>query len=217
MPRRCPCPPRYRYVRGLGATPVLPSGRELAAIFAVTLMRTGQKNPSIETAREFAARWGFKDDYAFMNDPTVRAALRAQRDGKFGHTPAGFVRLRHVTKDARLIPTIIEQGLVADPRTDSESPNHVFFFVEDPNPGARYWGSTSSSWVTMDVPLQWSGWRSSIGTRMPYRRQAGEVETLTEAPPPGGTVGIWGAVPPEFLSSVNGVPVRDFLHALRNT
>lgn len=208
MSRRCYCPSRYRYVRGLGAS-ALPPARELAAIFAVIFMQTGQRSPSVETTKRLAAYWGFADEYALMNDPTVRAALDAQRTGKFGPVPAGFVRLRHTTQDARLLPAIIEQGLVADPRTQSESPNHVFFFVEDPNPRARYWGSPSASWVTVDVPLQWSGWGGSIGTRL-------DREGLREVPPPGNTVGIWGAVPSVFLSSVNGVPVQDFLNALHD-
>lgn len=149
----------------------------------------------------------------------IRSALDDQEDNRFlPPVPSNTSRLLHsilrlpegITSQVPVLRSIIDRGLVASPEgvgRHSEAPGLVFFVTFDPsNPGERY--NKYNSWVVFDVPHDWEGWAGNVGGSFDYRWG------LYDPPRPGGVVGIWNAVPPQFLVGVNGVPVDAFLRGL---
>lgn len=195
----------------------------LAAIFAG--WQAGDGRPflrSVDALSRIASAFGMNEDDLF-NDKAklnaLREAARYQDENRFlPPVPANASRLLHsilklpegITSQVPVLESVIERGLVASPEgvgRHSEAPGLVFFVAFDPSdPGARY--NKYNSWVIFDVPHEWDGWGGSVGASYDYRRG------LYDPPRTGGVVGIWNAVPPQFLVGVNGVPVSDYMRGL---
>lgn len=64
----------------------------------------------------------------------------------------------------------------------------------------------------MDIPDDWEGWGGAVGAWARYGHD-GRLK-LTERPRPGGVVGIYNAVPAEFIVGVNGVTPKEYTDGL---
>jgi len=191
----------------------------LASIFAGWQAGEGDPTQSLDLVERIAPVFGLTEDELLDNRQMIdslRDAHEAQRENALlPPVPPNATRLIHSilklpssdVSEADVLSSIIEKGLVASPEGAgkySEAPGLVFFVAFDPSdPGARY--NKYTSWVVFDVPHDWEGWGGAVGASFTYDRG------LYDPPHPGGVVGIWKAVPPEFLVGVNGVPVADYL------
>ncbi len=194
----------------------------LAAVFAGMQAGAGAPRMDPYLLERIAPSLGTTVDDLFADRKkldAVRKALRVHDENRLlPPTPARSSRLVHsilklpsdVDSEIPVLLSIIKDGLVASPEgigRHSEAPGLVFFVAFDPeDPAARY--NKYNSWVVFDVPHDWDGWGGATGAWYTYGRG------LSDPPRPGGVVGIWNRVPPEFLVGVNGVPVDDFLKGL---
>ncbi len=191
----------------------------LASIFAGWQAGEGDPMQSFDPMERIAPVFGLTEDELFDSSEKVdslRDASDAQRENALlPPVPPNATRLVHsilrraegMKSEADVLSSIIAKGLVASPEGAgkySEAPELVFFVAFDPrDPGARY--NKYTSWVVFDVPHDWEGWGGAVGASFMYDRG------LYDPPRPGGVVGIWKAVPAEFLVGVNGVPVDMYL------
>jgi hypothetical protein len=191
----------------------------LASIFAGWQAGEGDLTQSLDLLERLAPVFGLTEDELFDNRQMIdalRDANDAQRENALlPPVPPNATRLVHsilklpkgVKSEADVLSSVIAKGLVASPEGAgkySEAPGLVFFVAFDPSdPGARY--NKYTSWVVFDVPHDWEGWGGAVGASFRHGRG------LYEAPSPGGVVGIWKAVPAEFLVGANGVPIDMYL------